>query len=68
MYAANEIEVDRARQAKLARRPATQFGHHVVEPRGRLVAWHEAAAEHLVAALVRMVHRVVKDQHRSRLS
>ena len=40
-----------------------QRGQHMVQALRRYVARHEAAAEHLVAALVQVVQRVVEDDH-----
>ena len=40
-----------------------QFGEHVVKTLRGFMTRHEAAAEHLVPALVQMMMRVVNDQH-----
>ena len=53
-----------SRRAQRAEPAALKFGQHMVEPLRRFVARHEAAAEHLVPALVQPVQRVVNRQHR----
>jgi 2-(1,2-epoxy-1,2-dihydrophenyl)acetyl-CoA isomerase len=68
VHAAHKVKVDRTWQAKRTDRAPLQFGHHMVKARGCLVARHQAAAKHLVAAIVRVMGRVVEDQHRVRLS
>ena len=53
----------RLRRFEPAEAAPLQFRQHVVEPRRHFVAGHQAAAEHLLAAGVAGMVRVVDDEH-----
>ncbi len=57
------VESAVVRQLQLAERTPAQFGQHLLEPVGHLVAVDQPTAEHLLPAVVQVVHRVVDDQH-----